>query len=141
MGSPTSLRWSDPGLAERVASFATRRGLTVSAAIQLLTDEALRMREHPGIVFRDGPAGRRAGLAGGPDVWEVVRSLRQATTTTGLGREELVATNTGLTLAEIRVAIGYYTAHATEVDGQVAEADATEEAALQAWERRRRLLA
>lgn len=27
------------------------------------------MDEHPGIVFRSGPAGRRAGLAGGPDIW------------------------------------------------------------------------
>lgn len=141
MSSPTSLRWSDPALADRVASFATQRGITISAAIQLLTDEALRMREHPGIVFRDGPGGRRAGLAGGPDVWEVVRSLRHATTTSGLEREELVATNTGLTLAEVRVAVGYYTAHPTEVDGKVAEAEATEEAALQAWQRRQRLLA
>jgi hypothetical protein len=30
------------------------------------------MDEHPGIVFRSGPAGRRPGLSGGPDVWEVV---------------------------------------------------------------------
>ncbi|MGH2930680.1 MAG: hypothetical protein ACRDL8_20925, partial [Solirubrobacteraceae bacterium] len=27
--------------------------------------------EHPLITFRDGPTGRRAGLIGGPDVWEV----------------------------------------------------------------------
>jgi hypothetical protein len=30
-----------------------------------------RRDEHPLIVFRDGPTGRRAGLLGGPDVWEV----------------------------------------------------------------------
>jgi hypothetical protein len=34
------------------------------------------MDDHPGIVFRDGPTGRRAGLAAGPDVWEVVSALR-----------------------------------------------------------------
>ena len=128
-------------MADRVASFADQRGITISAAIQLLTDEALRMHEHPGIVFRDGPTGRRAGLAAGPDVWEIVRSLRHATTTSGLEREQLVATNTGLTLAEVRLAIGYYTAYPAEVDRQVTQADATEEAALAAWERRRRLLA
>ena len=33
------------------------------------------MEHHPGVVFRSGPAGRRPGLAGGPDVWEVVRVL------------------------------------------------------------------
>ncbi len=30
------------------------------------------MAEHPGVVFRDGPTGRRAGLAAGPDVWEII---------------------------------------------------------------------
>ena len=34
------------------------------------------MEEHPGIVFHDGPAGRRAGLANGPDVWEVIVVLK-----------------------------------------------------------------
>ncbi len=34
------------------------------------------MDEHPGIVFRDGPTGRRAALAGGPDVWEVIATLK-----------------------------------------------------------------
>jgi hypothetical protein len=28
--------------------------------------------EHPLVRFADGPAGRRARLIGGPDVWEVV---------------------------------------------------------------------
>ena len=141
MSSPTSLRWSDPALAGRLASFAAHRGITISAAIQLLTDEALRTREHPGIVFRDGPTGRRAGLAGGPDVWEIVRSLVHATTASGVEREELVAANTGRTLDEVRIAIGYYSAYPAEVDAQVADAETTEEAALAAWERRQRLLA
>ena len=47
------------------------------------------MDDHPGIVFRDGTAGRRAGLAGGPDVWEVIGALRS----TGLeGNEAIQAT-------------------------------------------------
>lgn len=29
------------------------------------------MDDHPGIVFSDQPTGRRAGLAVGPDGWEV----------------------------------------------------------------------
>jgi len=36
------------------------------------------MMEHPGVLFRTGPTGRRAGLAAGPDVWEVVRAVRSA---------------------------------------------------------------
>lgn len=58
--------------------------------------------EHPGIVFRPGPTGRRAGLAGGPDVWEVVRAVRSARTTEpDLAEEDLlafIADNTGTPL-------------------------------------------
>ncbi|MGH3769091.1 MAG: hypothetical protein ACRDS0_21610 [Pseudonocardiaceae bacterium] len=41
----------------------------------LFEDEALRVEEHPGISLRPGPTGRRAGLVGGPDVWEVIETL------------------------------------------------------------------
>jgi len=38
----------------------------------------LRMQRFPGIVFVEGPAGRRAHLAGtGLDVWEVIGLLRE----------------------------------------------------------------
>lgn len=35
------------------------------------------MIEHPGVVFKDGPSGRRAAIAFGPDVWEIVKVLRE----------------------------------------------------------------
>jgi hypothetical protein len=35
----------------------------------------LRRDEHPLITFRDGAAGRRAAVVGGPDVWEIVMWL------------------------------------------------------------------
>lgn len=38
--------------------------------------EGLDTLHHPGIVYRDGPTGRRAALAMGPDVWEIVSALR-----------------------------------------------------------------
>jgi Domain of unknown function (DUF5615) len=57
-----------------------------------VVDEALRTREHPGITFRPGPAGRRAGLASGPDVWEVVRVIRSARSAEpGLAEDALIA--------------------------------------------------
>lgn len=31
----------------------------------------VRLDERPLVTFRDGPTGRRAGLIGGPDVWEI----------------------------------------------------------------------
>jgi hypothetical protein len=29
------------------------------------------------VIFKDGPSGRRAALAYGPDVWEVIKLLRE----------------------------------------------------------------
>ena len=42
--------------------------LALSSATSRLVDEAQAIREHPLITFKDGPAGRRARLVGGPDV-------------------------------------------------------------------------
>ncbi len=36
-----------------------------------------RMADHPGVIFKDGPTGRRSALAYGPDVWEVIKFLRE----------------------------------------------------------------
>lgn len=33
------------------------------------------MDTYPGVVFRDGPSGRRPAVMGGPDVWEVIQVL------------------------------------------------------------------
>jgi len=37
------------------------------------------MADHPGVIFKDGPSGRRAALSYGPDVWEVIKFLREVT--------------------------------------------------------------
>ncbi len=65
----------DTAVADRLSSFAAANpGMSLSSAANRLVDEALRMGEHPGIMFRPGPTGRRAGLTAGPDVWEIVRA-------------------------------------------------------------------
>lgn len=65
------------------------------------------MEDHPGIVFRDGPAGRRAGLAGGPDVWELIAAVR-ASDLEGDRALEAAADWAGVTSAQVRTAHGYY---------------------------------
>ena len=56
----------------------SRPGTSISAMTNQLVDEGLRGQEHPLVVFRDGPTGRRARLVPGPDVWEVINAVRSA---------------------------------------------------------------
>jgi hypothetical protein len=128
MAGPASARF-DPAVAVRLAAFvATHPGLSASAATNLLVDEALRSQEHPLVVFRDGPAGRRARLIGGPDVWEVVRAVRGARKAEpDLDAEEVVALVSGTTGVPdhlIRAAVDYWADHPDDVDAGVARADA-----------------
>lgn len=136
----------DAEVAQRLSSFvAANPGMSLSSAANRLVDEALRVSEHPGIVFRPGPTGRRAGLAGGPDVWEAVRAIKSARAAEpGLAEEDLlamVAGNTGVPVRFLRTAIRYWASYPAEIDAEIAAADRAEELAEQAWQREQRLLA
>ena len=61
----------DDVLAERLRLRARAAGESLSDRLRRYVEEGTRRDEHPMITFRDGPTGRRAGLLGGPDVWEV----------------------------------------------------------------------
>jgi hypothetical protein len=143
--SATPVRFDDT-VAERLASFVTANpGMSLSSAANRLVDEALRMSEHPGLVFRPGPTGRRAGLTGGPDVWEVIRAVKSARRAEpDLAEADLLAMaseNTGLPARLTRAAVRYWSSYPDEIDAEIAAADAAEEAAEEAWRRERQLLA
>lgn len=90
------------------------------------------MEDHPGIVFRDGPTGRRAGLAGGPDVWEVIGALRS----TGLrGEDALGATAewSSLSMRQVREAVAYYNEYPVEVDARIRRNEEQADAAEARW--------
>ena len=53
----------------------------------------------------------------------------------------LVSDNTGTALRLVTTAVRFWAAYPGEVDAEIAAADAAEEAAGQAWQRERRLLA
>ena len=103
------------------------------------------MSEHPGIVFRPGPTGRRAGLVAGPDVWEVVRAVKSARgQEPDLDQEDLltlVAENTGVPVRLILVAVRYWASYPGDIDAEITAAQAAEDAAEDAWQRERDLLA
>jgi hypothetical protein len=136
----------DHAVAERLAAHvAAHPGSSMSSAANRLVDEGLRMAEHPGVVFRDGPTGRRAGLVGGPDVWEVVRAVKSARAAEQELAEEdvltLVSTNTGVPLRLVRTAVRYWASYPDEIDLEIGAAAAAEDAAERAWQRERQLLA
>jgi len=142
--SATPVRF-DEGVGARLASFAAAHpGLSRSAAANLLVDEGLRMAEQPGVVFRDGPTGRRAGLVGGPDVWEVIRAVKSARAAeSNLADDDLVglvAENAGVPGRLVTIAVRYWASYPDEVEAQVAAADAAESSAEVAWQREQDLL-
>jgi hypothetical protein len=55
-----------------------RRRVPKTSIAEEYMEEAIRIADHPGIMFRDGPAGRRAALAGHRlDVWQVIETVRE----------------------------------------------------------------
>ncbi len=92
------------------------------------------MASHPGIVFRRGPTGRRAALAGGPDVWELMFTLKSGK---ARGEEAITATAEllGLTDSQVRTAVRYYAAFPDEVDRRIVlNVEGADEAEM-AWQR------
>ena len=145
MATPSSIRF-DPEVLRRLNAYVNAHpGTTLSSAGNRLIDEALRSQEHPLVVFRDGPAGRRARLVGGPDVWQIVQAVHSARRAEpALGSAELVdivSETSGVPEALVRAAIAYWADYPAEVDALVARADEEEERARRRWEREQGLLA
>ena len=140
MSAPLSIRF-DSSLLDRLRRRA--RGIpggSVSGLAQRLVDEGLRMAEHPGIVFKDGPTGRRAAVSYGPDVWEIVKFLKEIDER-GTAAIAAAAEMLNLPEAKVHAAVRYYTEHAEEIDVEVDQADAEARSGRAAWEAEQRLLA
>lgn len=103
------------------------------------------MEDHPGILFRDGPSGRRAVLMGGPDVREVIRTVKSARASEqdldADGIVSVVCTNAGVSRRLIDVAIRYWAHYPEEINAWIEEVETFEEQAMIAWERRQNLFA
>lgn len=136
---PFSIRMSERTLA-RLELGARRKDEAKARTAERLIDEGLRMEDHPGIVFREGPAGRRAALAAGPDVWEVIETMRG----TGLEGERAIAAAAdwgALSQGQVRVALRYYADFPEEVDDRIELNRREAERRHAAWERERTALA
>ena len=140
MTMPLSIRF-DPALLARLRARASATaGGNTSTLAQRLIDEGLRMADHPGIVFKDGPTGRRAALAYGPDVWEIVKFLREIDER---GPAALAAASEvfALDVNRITAASTYYGEFRDEVDAEIAAAEEVSRRAEAAWSVQQRLIA
>jgi hypothetical protein len=108
----------DDTLAERLRLRARAAGESLSDRLRRYADEGSRRDEHPLITFQDGPAGRRAAVVGGPDVWEIVMWLHD------LAEEKdaanVLAAEQGISRALVDAALRYREAYPDEVEARIA---------------------
>ena len=104
-------------IATAIQEAAEAAGRDFSAVANEFLAESVKMRRCPGIVFADGPTGRRARLAGtGLDVWEVIATYQSL----DRDRGRLQAAYHWLTEPQLRAALGYYAAYLDEIEQQIA---------------------
>jgi len=123
-----------PEMVKRLDVRAAMQGTTRTSLAEQYLEEGLRLVEHPGIRFADGPAGRRAAVVGGPDVWEIVMVLKA-----NGGDVDLVAEYLNLASAKVRIALRYYTVYTEEIDAWLAENEAIFDREYALQEKQRRL--
>ena len=140
MTKPTSIRFDEVLLARLRRRAQAAPGASTSALAQRLVDEGLRMADHPGILFKDGPAGRRAALAYGPDVWEIIKVLREVDER-GATAIAAAADILALDVSRITLVVAYYSDYRDEVDAEIAAADEASERAERAWRVQQQLIA
>jgi len=132
-------RW-DTDVLDRLQRRSELAGTNKSRLAERYVDEGTRMDEHPGIVFRGGPTGRRAALAGGPDIWELMATLKSGK---ARGEEAITATAEllDLTDSQVRTAVRYYGAFTGEIDRRIALNSEDADEAEAAWQREQAALA
>jgi len=107
----------DDSLAERLRLRARAAGETLSDRLRRYAEEGTRRDEHPLITFRDGPTGRRAGLIGGPDIWEVGMWVEELAAE-GDAVAELVAESV-LTRPQVEAALRYRATYPDEITARI----------------------
>lgn len=114
-GEPFSVRFTLP--TDRVvAEEARRTRRSKSAVVEMLAEEAVRMRRFAGIGFRGEDAGRRAWVIGsGLDVWEIVQMLED------FGLIEGLLEQTQLVERQVRLALAYRDSYPDEVAQEIAQ--------------------
>jgi uncharacterized protein (DUF433 family) len=102
-------------LRKELEATAARNRRSVADVAQELLEEALRMRQCPGIYFADEPSGRTAKIGGtGLGVWEVLRDYGKDQNV-----DRLRKAFPQLSQAQITAALMYYARYSDEVQAQI----------------------
>jgi hypothetical protein len=113
MARSTSFRISDAARS-RLASRAAQEGVTATALLDQLITEGTDQLDFPGVIFRGPAHDRRAALAAGPDIWEIISRLQELA-----GTEEqritVLSDESALHPRLIRIALDY----AAELPSQI----------------------
>jgi sarcosine oxidase gamma subunit len=136
--SSTSFRLSDRAK-RRLSERAEREGVSATALLERLIIEGVDTLDHPGIVHRGPPTDRRAALAAGPDVWEIVAQLRELRGS----EEDRIATlsaESNLHPRQIRIALEFAARHSKDVEARIARNERAISEGQQAARQRRALL-
>lgn len=112
MTASTSFRISETAK-RSLAARAALEGISATALLDRLIVEGIDQLDYPGVIFRGPTHDRRAALAAGPDVWEVVARLQQLD-----GSEEhrisLLSAESDVPPRLVRIALDYAAEHPQE---------------------------
>ena len=139
MAISTSFRISDTAKT-RLASRAAREGMSATALLGQLIVEGIDQLDYPGIVFRGPAHDRRAALAAGPDVWEIVARLQELEGTEEQ-RISLLVAESDLHPRLVRIALDYAAEHPDEVRERIGRTRAMAEQSRRMAQQREALLA
>jgi len=118
MARSTSFRISDTARSH-LAARAAHEGVTATALLDQLIIEGIDQLDHPGVIFRGPAHDRRAALAAGPDIWEIIARLQDLH-----GTEEqritLLSEESDLHPRLIRIALDYAAEHAQQIRERIA---------------------
>jgi hypothetical protein len=139
MAKSTSFRISDAAKS-RLSSRAAHEGVTATALLDQLIVEGIDQLDYPGVIFRGPAHDRRAALAAGPDVWEIIARLQELD-----GTEEqriaLLSEESDVHPRLIRIALDYAAEHANEISERIGRNRAMAKRSHETAQRRQALLA
>ncbi len=115
--SPVSVRLSPEAL-RAARELARRTSRSLDSIVSELTEEAIRMRQHPEIVFSGPPGDREARVEGsGLEVWQVISVYRSC----DQDKERTLRILSHFSTRQLEAAFRYHKSYPQEIDRLIEE--------------------